>query len=146
MTDAQKCADLAFLALTVWREARGESSVAKLAVAYSILDRVTHPTWWGRDVQSVVFKRWQYSSLTAPNDPQLVTWPLDSSDLAWIDCLLQATAALANTSPNPAPMADSYFDESIAPPAWAQPKMFVRQIGRLKFYNLNRDHEAEAMK
>ncbi len=48
--------------------------------------------------------------------------------------------------PNPAPGADSYYDISLdaigKAPDWATPERFVRQLGRLKFYNVDRDHEA----
>src|SRR5437899_1787230 len=136
----QAQADLVFLAFTVWREARGEGALAQLAVAYSILNRVHRPSWWGDDVQSVVFKRWQYSSLTAPNDPQLTTWP-QAGDPYWRFCLTQADAAIHDIAPNPVAGADSYFDVSIAPPRWATPNKLVRAIGRLRFYNLDSDHE-----
>lgn len=142
-TDLQECADIGFLGLTVWREARGESLDAKLAVAYSIMDRVEHPSWWGDSVLQVVGKRLQYSSMTAHGDPNLTAWPVDS-DASWQESLLAASTAYSKTQPNPAPNADSYFDVSIAPPAWAKPQMFVKQIGRLRFYDLNRDFEKEA--
>jgi len=44
-------------------------------------------------------------------------------------------------SENPAPGADSYFDDSISPPKWATLETFVRKIGRLSFYNVDRDTE-----
>ena len=81
----------AFLALAIWREARGASMQAKIAVAYSILNRVERPSWWGNDVLSVLFKKWQYSSLTDPKDRQLTTWP-STSDPSWYDCLSVAGA------------------------------------------------------
>ncbi len=42
------------LALLVWREARGETFEAQLAVAHSVMDRVKHPGWWGTDLLSVI--------------------------------------------------------------------------------------------
>jgi N-acetylmuramoyl-L-alanine amidase len=140
----QQSADLTFMALVVWRESRGESLVAKIAVAYTVLDRVAKPTWWGHDVMSVIFKKWQYSSMTAPHDPQLTAWPV-TGDQAWLDSLQAAGEAIAGSTPNPAPSADSYFDVSIPAPAWATPAMFVKAIGRLRFYNVNMDTEAAAL-
>ncbi len=134
-------ADLVFLALTVWREARGQSEECQAGVAYSILNRVKRPSWWGNDICSVVFKRLQYSSLTYPRDPQLTTWPSKSDDPAWIQCLQVANEAICGVSDNPVPGADSYHDISIPAPKWANPKMFVKQIGRIRFFNVDRDHE-----
>ena len=133
-------ADITFLALTVWREARGEGSEGKLAVAKCILNRVQKPGWWGKDIMSVVFKKWQFSSLTDPKDPQLTTWP-KSDDKAWIESLDIAEKALTWTTGHPAPGADSYYDISISPPKWATDNCFVKQLGRLRFYNVDIDLE-----
>lgn len=142
--DAAYWSNVVFLALTIWREARGESYTCKLAVAFSIMDRVHKPCWWGNDLMSVVFKRFQFSSMTNAGDPNLVAWP-QAADPAWNDAILTAIAAISGTPTNPAPQADSYFDISIAPPNWAKPEMFVIAIGRLRFYNLDRDFERETM-
>ena len=137
MTPAQQqSANLIFLALCVWRESRGESAEAQLAVAYSILQRVARGGWWGTDVQSVIGKKWQYSSMTAPGDPNLIVWP-QSNDPSWDACLNVAQAALTCSQPNPAPGADSYFDDSINPPGWAQaPASRVAKIGKLNFWRV----------
>ncbi|MEN6440924.1 MAG: cell wall hydrolase [Syntrophobacter sp.] len=147
-TISQACVDalkaeteLVFLALTVWREARGQSEECRRGVAYSILNRVKRPSWWGKDICSVVFKRLQYSSLTYSKDPQLTTWPNSSEDPSWIQCLQVAMEAIAGISENPVPGADSYHDISISAPKWAEPKMFVRQIGRIRFFDVDMDVE-----
>lgn len=136
--------NIVFLALVVWRESRGEIYTAKLAVAFSIMERVKHSKWWGNDLYSVIFKRFQYSSMTNKGDPNLVAWPT-MTDPAWVDSMQASVAALAGSVKNPAPGADSYFDTSIAPPVWAKPEQFVIQIGSLRFYNLDRDFEQEAI-
>jgi N-acetylmuramoyl-L-alanine amidase len=132
--------EVTVLALLVWREARGESRAAKVAVAATVLNRVKRPTWWGSTVLSVCFKKWQYSSLTDPHDPQLTTWP-SVFDGSWIECLQVAQNVLHGAERTTMPGADSYFDESIAAPPWATPETCVGRIGRLKFYNVDRDHE-----
>ena len=128
------------LALLVWREARGESRAARVAVAGTVLNRVRRPSWWGDSILSVVFKKWQYSSLTDPHDPQLTTWP-SSFDQVWLECLEVAANVLDGTDHTTMPGADSYFDRSIPAPAWATPNIYVGQIGRLRFYNVDRDYE-----
>lgn len=137
--DLKRINDIFFLALVTWREARGEGKECMTAVAHSIMDRVRSPKWWGTDVTSVVTKKWQYSSMTDPKDRQLTTWPgLDP----WWEAALQIAADVYDQKvPNPVPDADSYYDISIPPPKWADQTKFVKQVGRIKFYNLDDDHE-----
>lgn len=134
--------DVFMLGLTVWREARGEPRDGKIAVAHSILNRVKRPSWWGDSVLSVVSKKWQYSSLTDPNDKQLTKWPVDT-DKEWQDCLLIAWGVYDGSLRNPAPGADSYFADTIPPPRWADEKKFVVKIGHHSFYDLDSDHERQ---
>jgi len=137
----EQAVELVFLALTVWREARGEPHESKLGVAHSILNRVKRPTWWGKDVLSVVTKKWQYSSLTDPKDPQLTRWPAPAEE-SWIECLEVARLVLEDKVRNPVEGADSYYDDSIPPPYWTIHARFVQQLGRIRFYDTDHDHEA----
>lgn len=140
---AKLISDAVFLALTVWREARGEPYEGKVAVARSVLNRVSRPAWWGNDVLTVVTKKWQFSSLTDPNDRQLTTWPA-SQDARWWECVQIARDLIHGAHlPNPAPGADSYYAVSISAPKWATPETFVAQVGNHRFYNLDRDVEKE---
>lgn len=143
----QYIADVFLLAFTVWREARGESYEGKLAVACSILNRVKRPSWWGDSVQSVVTKKWQYSSLTDPKDAQLTTWPRED-DARWQECMQLALDVINGDVGNPVPGADSYYaawmDAKGMTPKWATQEHFVRQIGNHRFYNLDRDVEKES--
>ncbi len=69
------------LALVIWREARGETLAAKLAVAWVVRNRVQRPGWWGKDWGSVVLKPFQFSSFNH-NDPNATRWP-DPLDTSW---------------------------------------------------------------
>lgn len=138
ITDA---VNLFYLALTVYREARGEIMAARIGVACTVMNRVEHAKWWGRSIDEVVTKKWQYSSLTDPRDPQLVKWPL-LSDTAWQECLHVASEVMNGTLGNPVPGADSYYDDSITAPAWTKDARFVKKIGRLNFYDVDHDYEA----
>jgi N-acetylmuramoyl-L-alanine amidase len=137
-----KIQDICFLALVLWREARGEPRDGQIAVAHSIMNRVQRPSWWGKNVLEVITKKWQYSSMTDPKDLQLTTWP-QPGDTRWQQCMEIAHGVYHGTITNPAPGADSYFADSIAPPKWADPKKFVVKIGHHSFYNLDADHEKE---
>lgn len=132
--------DVFMLALVMWREARGEPTEGLVAVGYSIMNRVDRPSWWGFTVLSVVAKKWQYSSMTDPNDKQLTMWPKDE-DSQWQRCLSLAQQIYGKEIPNPAPGADSYFADTIPPPKWADEKKFVVKIGHHSFYDLDSDHE-----
>lgn len=128
------------LALTIWREARGESREAKIAVGCSVRNRVHNPKWWGTDYISCLVKKWQYSSLTDPKDRQLTTWPKADDDI-FEECLDIADSVITGKLYSTMPGADSYYDTSIPPPAWATEDKKVGIIGRLVFYNLDADHE-----
>lgn len=134
--------DLVLMTLCVWREARGETPACRLAVACSIMERVHTPGWWGHDIQSVVTKPWQYSSMTATHDTQLTRYAV-TNDLGWAACMRLVSDAINGTAANPAPGADSYYDVSIEAPKWAEGGRFVRQIGRIRFYAIGLGHEMQ---
>lgn len=138
------CTNLSFMALTVWREARGQSPECIAGVAHSILNRVNRPSWWGNSIMRVIKRKWQYSSMTDPNDKQLTLWP-DEDEESWNKCLTITNMVIKGMIPNPVPGADSYFDISIKTPYWATDEIFVKQIGRVKFYNVDKDIEAEVI-
>lgn len=126
------------LSLLVWREARGETRAAKIAVAFSVLNRVDSPKWWGTSIGAVIAKKWQYSSMAAPGDPNLIQYPLPH-DLSFQDSMSAVNAAIAVGAINTVPGADSYYDLSIPPPKWAKPEQFVKQVGAFRFYNTDGD-------
>lgn len=132
-------ADIVFLALLIWREARGEPYMGKVAVAWTVRDRVEHPKWWGDSYSGVMARRWQYSSLTAPGDPQLTKWPI-FPDPTFATCLEIADRVIHGTVENPFPGADSYHATSISAPYWAKEEQFVGAIGGHKFYNVDGSH------
>jgi len=132
----QKQADVVFMALCLWREARGEKHAGKVAVAHSIMNRLKSPTW-GNTLMAVLFQRLQYSSLTYSSDPQLSLWPRDT-DPSWEECLTIADGVIKGRIDNPIQGADSYHDTSIKPPNWATPDNFIQQIGRLRFHKVGK--------
>lgn len=137
--------EIVLLALTLWREARGEPYEAKIAVAHTVKNRLSHPGWWGNDWISVLTKKWQYSSLTDPKDPQLSNWPA-ASDNSFEECLTVAERVVTGMYNSPLKGIDSYYDDSLQGdlrPKWARehPERFVGKIGRLNFYNMDCDIE-----
>jgi len=132
--------EIVFLALVIWRESRGESRLAQEAVAMSVINRVQKPKWWGNDILSVIFKKWQYSSLTDPKDRQLTIWPSKNLQ-SWKLALDIAENTIKGNILHPAPNSDSYHDKSIKRPYWATDENFVKQIDSLYFYNVDNDYE-----
>lgn len=136
--------ETALLALCIWREARGEGEIGMRAVACSIRNRVQRPSWWGSSFADVIGKKYQYSSMAAPGDPQLIRYP-DMNDAAFAEAL-QIADAIVNEEDieNPVVGADSFYDVSISAPSWATPQCFVKQIGRIRFYNVDLDYQLPA--
>ena|SRR5581483_1566543 len=63
--------DKALLALTLWREARGEGKEGMQAVGCVIRNRANANGSWRKTMAA----KWQFSSLTAPGDSMLISWP-----------------------------------------------------------------------
>jgi spore germination cell wall hydrolase CwlJ-like protein len=127
--------NVALLALVLWREARGEPLAAKQAIACTIRNRVLRPSWWGTDYPSVICKVWQYSSMTAPNDPNLIKWPTPT-DSSWQACMQIATDCVSGALEDSTQGATNYFDSSIDsnPPVWAAQMTHVCDIGGFRLY------------
>lgn len=137
--------ETALLALVSWREARGEGELGMRAVACSIRNRVERPSWWGTSYATVISKKYQYSSMAAPGDPQLIRYP-DMNDSAFAEALQIADMIIAEEPvANPVSGADSFYDVSIPPPSWATPDCFVGQIGSIRFYNVDHDYESPVL-
>jgi N-acetylmuramoyl-L-alanine amidase len=135
MTEGHKrTAEMFMLSLVVWRESRGSPRDAQNGVAFSVLDRVAHPRWWGHTILSCIRQKYQYSSFTDPKDKQLCNWP-DDGDASWWQCMDVAQSAMDGTVANPVPNADSYYDDSIPRPKWASDANFIAKLGRLSFHN-----------
>lgn len=127
-------ANIYLLALAVWREARGEIFKAKLGVAWSIMNRVARPGWWGKSIFEVITKKFQYSSFLA-NDPNSIKFP-DPDDATWKDSVKAAYAAMLSNMPDPTFGASHYHDMSMDSnkPEWAKTGIYLTSIGALRFY------------
>ncbi len=135
------------LFLVIWRESRGESEECWKAVGCSVRNRVNNPKWWGTNFVEVITKKWQYSSIAAPNDPQLILFPsLKNGDKGIAIRIFKIAWDIVDGKINsPVPGADSYYDISLdkigKPPKWAESSKFVKQVDAIKFYNLDNDYE-----
>jgi N-acetylmuramoyl-L-alanine amidase len=120
----------------VWGEARGESDEAKLAVAYTPMNRL-EAGGFGRTFLDVVLKPYQYSSLraTAANLEKSLHPLRYDSEQVWVSCVLAATLAQAGRVPDPSWGAVFCHDSSLsrAPKAWGRVVLTVA-LGHLRFY------------
>lgn len=126
--------------LMIYREAAGEPSAGKVAVANTVMNRAAHPKWWGKTPWEVITKAKQYSSMTFLGDPMTIRYPADVEDPVLMECIQIAGLALDGRIPNVVAGADSYYSVSMkVPPKWADESKFVKQIGMHRFYNLDGD-------
>jgi spore germination cell wall hydrolase CwlJ-like protein len=122
-------------ALCVWREARGCSKDAKLAVAYVIRNRAADPkNRWPKDEKRVCLEPWQFSSFN-PDDPNFKKYPEEGSEV-WKDCLT-AVAQVKSNVPDPSLGAThyhSYPEGHPKWPKWAKAEKLTVRIGPFWFY------------
>jgi len=126
------------LAMLVFGEARGESREAKIGVAHVAKNRADNPRWWGKTLKTVILKPYQFSCFL-PNDPNagklLLPLKYESAE-TWDECFEVATGVMAGEIPDNTQTSDSYFDDSIRPPRWAEERHKTVKIGRLNFYRI----------
>src|SRR3954466_6844553 len=122
------------LALCLWREARNQQEDAIRAVAWSIRNRVSHPTWWGKSWVDVITHPFQYSSFNK-GDPNATKFPT-SLDLKMPLCVAIAWEVFDAKEGDPTGGAVSYFDKSLDsnPPNWAASATHTCDIGDFRFF------------
>lgn len=99
-------ADVDVMARTIFGEARGETYYGKLAVGWSIRNRVTmdlwgdkKPDWWGETISGVCLKKWQYTCHSDHNAAKLAKVSLD--DDAFKECFQAALCVITGWVPDP---------------------------------------------
>lgn len=107
------------LALTMYREARGQGREGMRAVGHVIRNRVN--ARWG-DWDHVITKKWQFSAISAPGDSQLVVWP-DSPDAVFLMAMELADAIYEGRDEDPTKGALNYWN-----PKFATSKTFKQAV------------------
>jgi len=107
-------------AKTIWGEARGCGQVGMSHVASVILNRATHPRWWGTDIVKVCTAPWQFSCWNE-NDPNLRKMnAVTIADPQFAVATRIAEQAIAGNLLDETGGADSYYARSMSkPPSWA---------------------------
>lgn len=142
---AKQLTDMFLPTLCLYREARGESLQAKQGVAWSIRNRVDHPSWYGKTWVDVVTKYCQYTSMNPPKDkvtgkawdPNLIVYG-SGDDPAWQECVKVIFDVRCSNVPDPTGGATFYFDKSMDknPPVWAKQYVHTADIGNIHFYKV----------
>jgi spore germination cell wall hydrolase CwlJ-like protein len=125
------------LAIGVWMEARGEPYEGKLAVAYTMMNRV-RDTRWPDTVSDVLMQAWQFSWAN-PGDPNRLL--LD--DINWNDTTFDESYKAACTAyylilPDVTHGANHYINPKAVKklPSWYDRNKIVRIIGNHEFLRL----------
>lgn len=125
MIDPVTLANIFLIALAIWRESRGASLDAMKAVAFSIRNRVQHPSWWGKDWHTVITAHEQYSCFNS-TDPQVTKFPVPT-DPQWQEAVTIAKLVYNDNNaqssiPDPTDGCTHYYDKTLDanPPAWAK--------------------------
>lgn len=123
--------DKALLALCAWREDRSGQREGMLAVMCSVRNRVERGN---KSYSSAITQKWQYSSMTAPGDPQLGLYPQGGDPifelaLSLVDDVIDG--AIADTTGG---ATNYYADSMTVPPKWADSMTFTVAIGGQRFF------------
>lgn len=146
------------LGLTLWAEARGEGRAGLVAVGCVIRNRADNPGWWGRSIEGVCLKPWQFSCWNLGDDPNHLKLLAQANLLldhltpdARLDlCLGVAGGIVDRTTPDAVDRCDHYYNPKAMKPAgtipsWAkdpltkQPMPPVKIVGSHWFYRLGLD-------
>jgi N-acetylmuramoyl-L-alanine amidase len=135
--------DLWLAAITIWREARGQSMAVKTAIWHVIQNRTRdEKRRWPRTISGVVLQHAQFSSMTVAGDPNLVAWPVQpipgqagSNDWqAWLDCQTVVESPLPADPTNGANMYES--EPANSPPYWVKDATLTLDLINTRFYKL----------
>lgn len=119
-------------AFCAWREASGEGSDGLRGVLHVIKNRaLKHRRSWAQ----IVFQYLQFSSMTAPGDPQIKSGRVPTDpDVTFVLAVAIATDVFNGVDPDITNGATNYFADSIAMPVWAKEMTATARIGKHSFY------------
>ncbi|HDZ74361.1 MAG TPA: cell wall hydrolase [Aurantimonas coralicida] len=124
--------DIEVLARTVYGEARGESALGKLAVAWVVVNRAKRARSGlaAACLKSIHFSCWNNARANDAN--QLAMMTADLSDPVFARCVIAALQAAHGLAPDPTGGARHYHALGVRP-RWARGKSY-ETIGRHRFY------------
>lgn len=136
------------MAITIWREARGEPMRGKIGVGEVIRNRRDDPRRWKDTIIEVVLQPWQFSSWNMfvrkevfqilkgwtifKGDPNAIKWPKED-DQSWLESLEAMSSVRADSQTTYG--ANHYHAKSVKP-RWARGQSPVQVFGNHIFYKL----------
>jgi N-acetylmuramoyl-L-alanine amidase len=122
-------------AFCAWREARGETATLhdSLRCIVHVIDN--RAKLWKRSWASIVYQFEQFSSITAPGDPQIKAGLVPTpNDPQFKDCCDIANLIYGGGDFDLTNGATHYFNPGIVLPSWAAGMVKVASIGHHDFY------------
>lgn len=124
------------MAKTVWGEARGESVKGQIAVAWVIKNRADNPKWWGKTIEEVCLKKYQFSCWLESDPNRAKMDKLTEEDLQ--EQIEICQSVLDEKVTDPTDGANHYHTTGILP-SWARNdddtiKQPITTIGNHLFY------------
>jgi len=130
--------ELGLLATLVAGESLSEPWLGKLAVAWTVRNRVDsgHTKWFGSGYHGVMLKPWQFSCFNE-KDPvrHRLDDPLTWAGVYWGECYSAACAAYFSLAIDPTDGADHYHTYAVSP-NWTHGQPPTIRIGAHLFYKL----------
>lgn len=130
----QYMTDRELLARVAWGEARSLGSKGMQATINVIMNRVHRKSWFGKTINEVIRKPWQFSCLNIKDPNRSILLSVTEEDKEYAEALRLAGLALAGDLPDITNRADSYYATSIKPPRWADGKTPTAIIGAHRYY------------
>lgn len=123
-------ADQFLIAITAWRENRGGGQAGMQSVINVIMNRAKVRN---QSPYQVCTARLQFSSITAPNDPETILYP-PSFDTAWPIAVQLTEQAVNGMLEDITEGATSYYALSIPAPYWVASMTKTVEIEGQAFY------------
>jgi len=129
------------LARVIYGEASGVSELSKVAVAWSVRNRVEDKevSWWGDNYHDVILKEKQYDSLWHKDTYEKVRFPLvenKAEKKSWQDSCNIAKQVINGEIEDPTSGANHFYSTYISTPDWADDKKITFSVDNFKFYKL----------
>lgn len=127
------------LARTLWGEARGETRIGRVAVAWVVLNRVrAQKKFYGLKIEEVCLKPKQFSCWNVGDENLPKIKKVTSADPVYVECLAIASDTVMDrlTPPDPTVGAKHYHTDPINErPKWSVGKVPSARIGKHVFFN-----------
>ena len=133
--------EVMLLARVIYGEAGGESSEEKVAVGWTVRNRVEDGlNRWGRTYHDVLLAEYQYDSLWNKNTYDKVRNPASSNDPkeldAWKESYNVALIIVQGEVADPTAGANHFYSATIGRPNWADEQKKTIEFGITRFYKL----------